>query len=231
MEHADFTSEGVEFFRVRTEEQARLLSDPATVRFLEPFLGRERSASQAAEELGVAIDTLLYRVRKFLAAGLLRIVREEPRAGRPIKIYSTVAEGFYVPFELTGFADHEEHRREQLRMDEDVILRAASRMLRQMGEEGQRMYRTRAGDIFYQSAGDAGKTIEWGDFEKMHAIPGPAYESFSADFTLTDEESKDLLLELYRVYERTNDLSIANVDAGRGRAFVFRFQLAERDDA
>ena len=51
------------FVTVSDPEQARLLTDPLSLRFFEPFLAREKSASQAAAELGVRLDTLLYRLR------------------------------------------------------------------------------------------------------------------------------------------------------------------------
>ena len=216
---------------MHTPDQARLLSDDAATRFLEPFLGRERSASQAARELGVPIDTLLYRVKRFLEAGLLEIVREEPRAGRPIKIYRTVADGFYVPFELTAYAEHEEQMREQLRSGEEVIVRAASRLLREIGEEGRRIFRTRDGEVMYQAAGDAGKRMEWGDFDLVQRMPGPAFEAFGSTLTLTDDESKELLVALYRIYEQYDARSKENVSEGRGRPFLFRFQLALDDDS
>ncbi len=230
MEHASSTSAGIDFFRVQTATQAELFSDPVAVKFLEPFLGRERSASQAAAELGVAIDTLLYRVNKFLDAGLLEIVRLEPRAGRPIKIYRTIADGFYVPFALTGFAEHEEQMRELLRADEDVIVAAASRMRRAMREEGQRIFRAADGEVWHQSSGDEGKSIEWGDFSRMHTVPGPAFETFGSEVWLTDGESKDFLIELYELYLVHRSVSDANREAGRGREFLFRFQLAAHDD-
>lgn len=230
MEHQKSTRNiGVAFYHVTSTEQAELLSDPVAVRFLEPFLGRERSASHAAAELGVAIDTLLYRVGRFLDAGLLEIIRERPRAGRPIKIYRTIADGFYVPFDLTGFAEHEEQMREQLRSGEDVIVAAASRLRGVMGEEGQRIFRDETGQIWHQSAGDAGKAIEWGDFAKLRAIPGPAFEAFASELSLSDSESKDLLIDLYELYERYRHASDANEAAGRGRGFLFRFQLAAHD--
>lgn len=230
MEHETFTSGGVELFHVQTTAQAELLSDPVAVKFLEPFLGRERSASQAAAELGVAIDTLLYRINKFLDAGLLEIDRLEPRAGRPIKIYRTIADGFYVPFALTGFAEHQEQVREQLRANEDVILAAAARIRRAMGEDGQRIFRDADGDVWYQSSGDEGKSVEWGEFSRMHTIPGPAFESFGSELWLTDTESKDFLIALYELYLEHRKTSDANRRTGDGREFLFQFQLAAHDD-
>ena len=76
-------------------DSSSVLGDPraaqvilgAERRWLEPFMGRERSVSAAARELGVAVDALSYRVRRFVKLGLLTFVREEPRGGRAIKIY------------------------------------------------------------------------------------------------------------------------------------------------
>lgn len=231
MKHSDSTSEGIDFFEVHTEEQAALLSDPVAVRFLEPFLGRECSASEVAEELDVAIDTLLYRINKFLDAGLLEIVRMQPRAGRPIKIYSTVAAGFYVPFELTAFAEHAEQMRTQLRADEDVILKAAQDIRRAVGEEGQRIFRNRDGEVWQQSSSPQGKAIEWGKFDALRAVPGPAFEAFGSNLRLTDAQSKDLLIELYEFHERWHEASDGNRASDRGREFLFRFQLAAHPES
>ena len=60
-----------EWFTVSNTEQARLLSDPVALRHLEPFIGRSLGAAQAAREAGVSVESLLYRVRQFLNAGLL----------------------------------------------------------------------------------------------------------------------------------------------------------------
>lgn len=86
---------------VTTVEAAELLCDLELQRYLVPFIARECTVAQAAGELGLTTNSLLYRVRRFQAAGLLRVVREVPRAGRAVKVYRSVADGFYVPFALT----------------------------------------------------------------------------------------------------------------------------------
>ena len=86
---------------VVTAEAAELLTDPLKQRYLEPFLARDCTVTQAAGELGVTPNSLLYRVRQLQAAGLLEVVREMPRAGRTLKVYRSVADAFYVPFALT----------------------------------------------------------------------------------------------------------------------------------
>lgn len=86
---------------VTTAEAAALLADVSLQRPLEPFIARECTVARAAKELGMTTNSLLYRVKRFQAAGLLRVVREEKRAGRAVKVYRSVADAFYVPFALT----------------------------------------------------------------------------------------------------------------------------------
>ncbi|MGL4177029.1 MAG: helix-turn-helix domain-containing protein [Dermatophilaceae bacterium] len=76
---------------------ARLLVDVSRARFVGPFLGREATASDAARQLGVTLDQLLARLRLLSRAGLVTVVRTEPRAGRAVKVYRTVADEFFVP--------------------------------------------------------------------------------------------------------------------------------------
>ncbi len=86
---------------ITTEKAARTLSDLEAVRRLEPFMKRERTLSEAAEELGVKLPSLLYHVGKFVDLGLLEVVREQKRGGRAVKIYRATADTFFVPFQLT----------------------------------------------------------------------------------------------------------------------------------
>lgn len=88
--------------------QARLLTDPRSKAFFKPFLVRERSVTEAARLLGCPLNTMLYRVGTLVRAGLLRVVREERRAGRAVKVYRSVHDAYFVPFALTLYATLEE---------------------------------------------------------------------------------------------------------------------------
>jgi hypothetical protein len=89
---------------VRETPAATVLLDPQRRRFLEPFMRGERSASQAAREVGVSVKDMAYRVKRFVALGLLDMVREQPRGGRPIRFYrASVA--YFVPFASLPEAD------------------------------------------------------------------------------------------------------------------------------
>ncbi len=83
-------------------EAAAILTNPHTLRQLEPFLARENTVKDAAEETGEKPNTVLSRVRRFVRLELLEVVREEPRQGRAVKVYRSTADGFFVPFEATS---------------------------------------------------------------------------------------------------------------------------------
>lgn len=82
---------------------ARALADPEVRRVLVPFVGQERTVSRAAAELGMGVNALLVRVRRFVRLELLVVMREVPRNGRAVKVYRTVADGFFVPYTASPF--------------------------------------------------------------------------------------------------------------------------------
>ncbi len=222
------------FCTVRNLEQARLLSAPESVKYFEPFLARERTVSEAAAEVGCTLDTMLYRVKTFLGAGLLEVVRLEKRAGRPIKHYRSSADAYFIPFKTTSYAELEERIREQHRPYEAMVARALARSLRASGSEGQRIYRTPQGEVFRQSATDEGVNVNFEDWESLRRHVqdrlGSVTESAAAHIALTDEEAKALLLELYglwRRYEHKGDVA-----APVGRPYLLQFALLplEPDD-
>lgn len=89
---------------ITTASAARLLLRPEERRFLEPFVGRELSATQAAREIGVTVEKMAYRVRALLAKDLLEVTREIARKGRPITMYRAAQE-LRAPLKLLPEAD------------------------------------------------------------------------------------------------------------------------------
>lgn len=88
---------------VAEQTQARFLTDPAKKRFFLPFLARERRVAEAAAEVGCSVNRMLYQVRTLMGAGLLQMLREEPRAGRPVRVYRSVHDAYFVPFAATPY--------------------------------------------------------------------------------------------------------------------------------
>ena len=84
-------------------DQARFLADIKLLAFLLPFLGRVSSVSQAAAELDIKVNTMLYRVQQMQDLGLLTLDHLEPRDGRAIRHYRAVADVLFVPFTATLF--------------------------------------------------------------------------------------------------------------------------------
>ena len=86
---------------VTNPEAANLLADPAQLELLEPFFRGDVVLGELAKERGLKLNTLLYRVNKLVDLGLVEVVREEPRRGKPVKVYRAAARAFFVPFENT----------------------------------------------------------------------------------------------------------------------------------
>lgn len=84
------------------EEEAIEFLTGASRPYFEPFLGRACSVAQVARELKVAPNKLLYHVHKAYRLGLLRVTQVQQRAGKPIKIYQSSADMYFIPFELTS---------------------------------------------------------------------------------------------------------------------------------
>lgn len=84
---------------VRDHLGVDLLMKLGAARCLAPFMRREHTLGTAATELEMPASTLAYYVKRFLRAGLLQVVRVDPRAGKPIPVYRATADEFRVPFD------------------------------------------------------------------------------------------------------------------------------------
>ena len=101
-------SDSGSFFTVADTEQARLLTEPTSKGFFKPFLAYERSASEAAAIMRCSLNTMLYRIKTLLRAGLLEVTQEKQRKGRAVKIYRSVHDAYFIPFKVTPYATIEE---------------------------------------------------------------------------------------------------------------------------
>jgi hypothetical protein len=202
MEREDSSRGSDDAWEVRTPLQARLLSDARSRGYFLPFLGRTRSVSEAADEVGCALDAMHYRVRRFLAAGLLEVRGERRRAGRPIKLYRSVRDAFYIPFTLTPYAELEERVLADMIREDERVVRALARALRAGGVEGRRLYRDARGQDMYESASEAGAARDWQAVMAAWPADRPVTERASMELQLTDEEARRMLVDLYTILER-----------------------------
>ncbi len=201
----DFGRPPVEaFYTVTDPEQARLLSNPASFKFFEPFVARERSVTAAAGEIGCSLDAVLYRVKTLLRAGLLEVSRLEKRAGRPIKYYRSVHDAYFIPFEVTPFAEVEERLTAHFRERQALVVPRMARALRQLEREGRRVYRRVDNDeVWQESAGEIERSFDLYDAKSyrrhMETYLGPVAEMMDDTLMLTDQEAKELLTGFYEV--------------------------------
>jgi len=144
---------GARILVVTDERAADALTDPTSLRHLAPFLGRTSSVAAAARESGEKPNTTLKRVRRFVALGLVEVARVEPRAGRPVQLYRSAADVFFVPFEVTHSESLEAALAERDLYWERMLRRNVVRGRREaLGDWGTRFYRDRKGRLQVQTA-------------------------------------------------------------------------------
>ena len=132
---------------------ADLLMNPYTLRQLAPFLGRECTVTQAARETQEKPNTVLSRVRRFVKLNLVKVVREEQRKGRALKVYRSTADIFFVPFEATTAETLETMLQERDAYWETLLRRGVVRARAEdVGTWGTRVYRDASGRLQVQTA-------------------------------------------------------------------------------
>ena len=183
---------------VRDAAAAELLMNPTTLRQLAPFLGEARSVSDAASETGDLPNTVLKRVERFLAAGLLEVAESVPRRGRPIKRYRTTADLFFIPFEVTAAESLEASLAERDAYWERLLRRNVVRArMEALGTWGTRVYRDGRGRLQVQTAVTPEANATTLD-------PGaPAVLSSWRDSVMLDfEDAKSLQREMFELLMR-----------------------------
>ena len=179
-------------------EAAATLMDPAKLRHLAPFIGSEKSITQAADESGERPNTTLKRVQRYIELGLVEVAREVPRAGRATKLYRSVAQVYFVPFEATGAESLEAGLAERDAYYERLLRRNVVRArLDSIGTWGTRIYRDARGRLQVQTAVTPDANVTSLD-------PGaPAVLSAWRDGVMLEfEDAKALQAELFATLQR-----------------------------
>lgn len=186
------------FLAVHHPDAADLLIDPRSLRQLEPFLGRDCTVTQAARETGTKPNTVLSRVRRLVSLGLLKVVREEPRGGRAVKVYRSSADVFFVPYEATTADSLESALAERDAYWQALLRRNVVRARREaVGTWGTRIYRDARGRLQVQTAVDP-----FQNFTTLHP-GGPAVLSAWRDSLFLDfDDAKALQQEMFALLKR-----------------------------
>jgi hypothetical protein len=190
---------------INDPEQAKLLTDPESFRYFAPFLARDCTVSQAAEELGCHLDTMLYRVNLFLKAGLLDVVGTEPRRGRPVKVYRSSADAYFIPFALTPFEDIEAAIKLQNHKDGEIIARGLAKARRELERDGRHIFRDPHGEVSIHSGANAADVVL--DLDNIPEVARRVYEKkrfigerTTDELELGDDDAKEFMLEFYKLW-------------------------------
>ncbi len=181
---------------------ADLLTNPATLRQLEPFLGRECTVAEAARLTGIKPNTMLARVQRWLQLGLLEETRLQKRAGRPIRHYRTTADAWFIPFDTTSAESLEAGLAQRDRYWENRLRKAVvAARERQIGSWGTRIYRDGRGRLQFQMA--VSPERNWTSLQQEQpAVLASWRDGLYLDF----EDAKALQRELFQLLLRYQQL-------------------------
>jgi hypothetical protein len=140
---------------VADPRQAAVFANSKLRRLLMLFAGGPLGVGEAAARSGIEIKRLHHHVVRFQRLGLLRVVAERPRAGRPIKLYETAAPEFFVPDEV-ALAPFGERLARELRdsLATERARSSAQGMLFSLGPGGEPMARTVGGSATPDRSGE-----------------------------------------------------------------------------
>jgi hypothetical protein len=174
---------------VRDHLGVDLLLKLASTRCLGPFMRTEHTLGSAAAELEMPASTLAYYVTRFRRAGLVEVLRLEPRAGKPIPVYRATADEFHVPFDAMPPGRRDEFLNGSRARVLDAFTTAITREITRRTDSGLRVQpspvRGVAIDLIDSDAlGDARITEWWGKIR------------------LTDDEALAMRDELQAVVEK-----------------------------
>lgn len=178
---------------------AQVVLNPEQRRFLEPFLGRELGAAQAARELGESVERLAYRVRALERRGLLEVVGSRARKGRPVTLYTAPRE-IRAPLELLPYEDVRGFFHLVDSGLREVFLSSLARLADRAGLQDWvvRLYRSEDDGVRLDLAPSGGS---W-DPQALLAAEAPAVAFNWVPLTLTPQEAKELQHELMALVGR-----------------------------
>ena len=187
--------------------QARFLTDPAKKRFFLPFLARERRIAQAAAEAGCSINRMLYQVRTLVDAGLLQVLRVEPRAGRAVRVYRSVHDAYFVPFSATPY----DTLQQRITVQGDPIwaglVAAYANALRRSQRHGHLLHRT-------------GETVQTTDELPDTTPTGQALFWSDSTILLRDADARRLGEQVRRWYDEAQRLNSQTHDDSTARRYL-----------
>jgi len=171
---------------------ARFLSGPETFRFIAPFLGRARSAAEAASEIGVSAPRVRYWATRALEAGLVVAARD---AASGVMRYRMRADALFLPAALTESGTIDALARAWSDPWQAVFVRSVTRLIEDDGPVGLRIAREPDGAINAVLARTALHDV---DYARLPPLSG----GWITDMWLDEPEARELQCELQAVIDR-----------------------------
>ena len=206
-------SDSGRFYTVTDSEQARLLTEPMSKEFFKPFLAHKRSASEAATVIQCSLNTMLYRIKTLMRAGLIEVVEERPRKGRTIKVYCSVHDAYFVPFNVTPYATLEERLEVQAEPIFAGLIRAYAAALRQNERYGHHIFIGEDGAVWTS--------------DLLPELTPTGQPVVYSDMTvrLRDDDARVLGQELRSLFERAIRLGIQTTGDGEAQNYMHMVAL------
>lgn len=177
---------------------AQVLIDAESRRWFMPFFNQSNTISQAARQLGESPNSVLYRVKTWCKLGLLEVVASETQRGRIIKRYASVAQEFFMPYQISQTED-------LIDLVRTLNMAYAELLFKSYVGAGQHLSSTwgvqfsRVGRNEYRISPATAPGQEWNPF----APKNPAtLNDFNTDLRLDFADAKALQLELHQVVRK-----------------------------
>ena len=190
------------WMRVDDPEAALWLADPERRRWLVPFVRGERTLAEVARELDVPVNAVLYRARLLVEHGLIRVVGEQQRRGRPMKRYAAAAAGFIVPVTLVPMATLDGLLALNEMRGQEALTGGLARAVRRLADPDALVLRI---GVDESGVFGAGLARDEEGFELADALTresAPALWSSWSTVALNDADAKSLQRELVALWKR-----------------------------
>ena len=192
MEEQNFIS----VHEVKDERAAALLLDSETVNLLSPFIGAKKSVKEVSDEMGIKLANYYFYVKQFERTGLIKVVEEVARAGRPIKRYQAVADEFFIPHTLRPLLEH--YGKDELSLHKTMwqaILQAWTTSSESVDTWGLRFYKHPELGLSVMGARSSGEPWDL-------LTEGPVILPYWRKLKLSQEKARAMQLELHNLLER-----------------------------
>lgn len=211
------------------------VTDPVSVKLLTQgrarwvlgvFLRGETTVAQVARELKADIRVVHRDVLALQNAGLLRLVREQKRAGRPVKVYEAAAPSFFVPFSATTAGTVAELGGGQMHAYDHLFTVASARKFNAIYREqadgrewGVRVYLNSEGHVAVDTSFEGAELV---DAAVRWQGPTGLMLDVRTDVRLTEAEAKEVQVELIKLMMRLRSGSVQHEQNNTGQAFLLR---------